>query len=142
MLEDGLRDVKNRDIEFVDSLTHIDSVEVWNYWVGDPDDKEDLENNVVGAKYLNMDNSFQDYFIFTVELPMSEHKLPEDIEAKLKEVQNLEDYEVFQEIVDDGPESIGSHWVITQKEKHEGQKTEYKASFVARGFQETLKAMQ
>ena len=43
MFEDGLSDVKSVDIKSVDSPTHIDSVEVQNYWVGDPDDKEDLE---------------------------------------------------------------------------------------------------
>ena len=34
---------------------------------------------------------------------------------------------------------IGSHWVITKKEKHDGQKTVYKARLVARGFQERMK---
>ena len=46
---------------------------------------------------------------------------------------------VFEEIVDNGQETIGSQWVITQKEKHDCQKTEYKASLVARDFQETVK---
>ena len=57
----------------------------------------------------------------------------------MKEVKNLDDYEEFQEIVDDGQETIGSHWVIMQKEKHDRQKTEYKVRLVARGFQETVK---
>ena len=62
----------------------------------------------MGAKYLKMHNSFQDYLIFTVKLPVSEHKCPKVIEAKLKEVKNLKEYEVFEEIVDDGQETINT----------------------------------
>ena len=53
-----------------------------------------------------MDNSFQDFFIFTVKFPVSKHKHPEVLEAKLKEVKNLKDYEVIQEIVDNGQELL------------------------------------
>ena len=53
----------------------------------------DLKNDVVGRKYLRMNNSFQDSIIYTVKLPVSEHKHPEFLEAKLKEMKNLEDYE-------------------------------------------------
>ena len=86
-----------------------------------------------------MDNSFQDFLIFTVELPVFKHKHPDGLEAKLKEVMNPENYEIFKDIVDDGQETISSRWVITQKEKHDGQKTEYKVRLVARGFQKTIK---
>ena len=34
---------------------------------------------------------------------------------------------------------IGSSWVITRKEKHDGQKTAFKARLMAQGFQERLK---
>ena len=34
---------------------------------------------------------------------------------------------------------IGSYWIVTEKEKHDGHKTEYKAHLVARGFQEADK---
>ena len=77
--------------------------------------------------------------IFTVEVPVSEHKRPEVKEAKIKEIKNLEDYETFELVEDIGQETIGSRWVITKKEKHDGQKTEYKAWLVARGFQEANK---
>ena len=56
-----------------------------------------------------MDNSFPDYLIFTVELPVSKQKRHKVTEAKLKEVKNLEDHEVFEEIVNYGLETIGSH---------------------------------
>ena len=49
------------------------------------------------------------------------------------------DYETFEEVADEGQNVIGSRWVITVKEKHDGQKQQCKARFVARGFQESLK---
>ena len=55
--------------------------------------------------------------MLAVEVPVSEHNKPEVEEAKFKEIQNLEDY--------GGQECIGSRWVITQKDKHDGQKTHF-----------------
>ena len=43
---------------------------------------------------------------------------------------------MFEEVCDEGQETIGSRWVITKKEKADGQKTDYKGRLVARGFQE------
>merc|ERR1711905_41629 len=65
-----------------------------------------------------------------------EHKKPEVMEAKDRELENLEKYEVFEEVEDTGQEIIGSRWVITKKEKLDGQKCAYKGRLVARGFQE------
>ena len=65
---------------------------------------------------------------------MSEHKRHEVKEAKIKEIKNLEDNKTFELVEDVGQETIGSCWVITKKEKYDGQKTEYKARLVARGF--------
>ena len=47
-------------------------------------------------------------------------------------------YGVYEEVEDEGQERITSRWVITRKEKADGQKTEYKGRLVARGFQEQL----
>ena len=47
--------------------------------------------------------------------------------VKINEIRNLEDYETFELVEDIGQEMIGSCWVITKKDKHDGQKTEYKA---------------
>ena len=58
---------------------------------------------------------------------MSENKRFEVKEAKIKDIRSLEDYETFELVEDVGQEMIGSHWVITKKENHDGQKTEYKA---------------
>ena len=57
--------------------------------------------------------SFEESVIYTVQPPVSEHNHPKVIKANMKEVRNLEDYEVFEEIVDDGQETISSRWVIT-----------------------------
>ena len=57
----------------------------------------------------------------------------------MAEVDNLLYYDVFEEVEDKGQETIGSRWVITAKEKHDGQKQKTKARLVACGFQETLK---
>ena len=74
--------------------------------------------------------------IFTLEVPLSEHSGPYILEAKKKEVWHLEDYEMFQLVEAVGQECIGGRWVITQKEKHDGQKTQFKARPIACGFQE------
>ena len=47
------------------------------------------------------------------------------------EVKNLMDYETLEEVPDQEKEVIGSCWVITQKEKHDGQKKPFKACLVA-----------
>ena len=67
----------------------------------------------------------------------TESLTPEVKEAKITEVNNLLDYDVFEEVKDKGQETIGSRWVVTEKEKHDSQKQQTKARLVARGFQET-----
>ena len=83
--------------------------------------------------------SLTDTCIYTVELPTSEHWRPEVKVAKKAEIKNLQDYETFIEVKDEGQTRVGSRWVITEKEQHDGQKTKVKARLVARGFQEILK---
>jgi len=100
--------------------------------------RRDLQNDIIGAKYLQVEKSvyFMDYEIFTVEVPVREHGKPDIVEAKENEIQNLKTYETFEEIKDEGQETIGSRWIITEKQKHDGQKHAYKARLVAKGFQE------
>ena len=52
---------------------------------------------------------------------------------------NLKHYEVFEKVPDIGQEKIAARWVITEKEKHDGQKVQVKARLVAKGFQEKNK---
>ena len=65
---------------------------------------------------------FDEMAIYTVEVPVREHKKPEVIEAKQKEIENLEKSDVFEKVEDEGQETVGSRWVITRKEKADGQK--------------------
>merc|ERR1712243_528036 len=98
----------------------------------------DLQKDVIGAKYLQEEKSVYliNYEIFSLEVPVKEHKKPEIIEAKNTEIENLRTYETFEEVRDEGQETIGSRWIITEKQKHDGQKKDYKARLVAKGFQE------
>ena len=71
-----------------------------------------------------------------MQVPVKDHGKKEVIEAKEKEIENLGLYGVYEEVEDIGQEKIGSRWVVTEKQKHDGQKQLYKARLVARGFQE------
>ena len=95
-------------------------------------------NDVIGAKYLRMEKSvcFMENSIYVVEVPVKEHGKAELIEAKEKEIENLKTYETFEDVDDEGQETIGIRWIVTEKEKHDGQKQDYKARLVAKGFQE------
>ena len=74
---------------------------------------------------------FNDLAIYTEELPLSEHGRPEVKLAKKGEIQNLMDYDVFEEVPDVGQDCIASRWMITAKEKHDRQKHQTKARLVA-----------
>ena len=71
---------------------------------------EDFENDKVGASYLISAHSvsFSDMCTFTVELPTLEHWRPEVKVAKKAEVKNLQDFETFIEVKDEGQAKVGS----------------------------------
>ena len=87
----------------------------------------DMLTDRIGAENLTLENSvlFSEMETYMVELPTSEHKRPGVVVAKKREIENLMDYSTFEEVEDEGQETIGSRWVVTQKEKHDGQNTEY-----------------
>ena len=62
----------------------------------------DAVSDNVEANYLKVVNnvSFSDIDIYTVELPVSEHGRPEVKEAKMAEVYNLLNYDVFEGVED------------------------------------------
>merc|ERR1712240_705404 len=62
--------------------------------------RRDLQNDIIGAKYLQVEKSvyFMDYEIFSLEVPVKEHGKPEIIEAKDTEIKNLRTYETFEEV--------------------------------------------
>ena len=79
---------------------------------------------------------FEDMAVYTVEVPVAEHRKTEGVEAKERELENLTKYGVFEELEDIGQDRISLRWVITKKEKLDGQKTLYKGRLVTQGFQE------
>merc|ERR1712030_168749 len=101
-------------------------------------ERRELERDQTATFWLQVETTecFDDLAVFTVEVPTKEHRKPEVREAKDRELENLEKYQVFEEVEDTGQEKIGSRWVITRKEKADGQKCEYKGRLVAKGFQE------
>ena len=61
-------------------------------------------------KYKN-NECHDEVAIYAVEVPTTDHKLKEVVEAKEKEIENLFHYDLFEETEDIGQEKIGSHWV-------------------------------
>ena len=57
------------------------------------------------------------------------------LEAKIRELQNWKDHDVFTEIADDGQKRITVRWVISEK-SIDGNNS-IKARLVARGFKES-----
>ena len=100
--------------------------------------RQEMRKEEISTFWMQMENSecFDEMTIYTVEVLVREHKKPEVIEAKQKEIENLEKYGVFEEVEDEGHETVGSRWVITRKEKADGQKKNVKGRLVAKGFQE------
>ena len=100
--------------------------------------RKEMRRDEISTFWMQVENSecFDEIVIYTVEVPVREHKLPEVIDAKQKEIENLEKYGVFEEIEDEGQETVYSRWVITRKEKSDGQKQKVKGRLVAKGFQE------
>ena len=137
MLKDGLEDVENLFTHYLRNdgigASYLEYVE--NLFT------DDLRNDGVGASHLKTAQSvsFSEMCAYTVELPISEHWKPEVKIAKKAEIRNLQDYETFIKVKDEGQTRVGSRWVITEKEQHNGQKTKFKATQVASGFQESLK---
>ena len=101
----------------------------------------DAESDAVGTNFLKIENSeaFSPFSIYTVEVPVSEHGTQEVKETKIAKINNLMDYDIFEEVIDKGQETLGSRWVVTAKEKHDGLKQKTKARLVVRGYQEEIK---
>ena len=87
-----------------------------------------MKRDEVSTFWMQVENleCFDELTIFTVEVPVKEHKKPEVIEAKQKEIENLEKYGVFEEVGYEGQDRVDSIWVITRKEQSDGQKQKVK----------------
>ena len=60
-----------------------------------------------------------DYEIFSLEVLVKEHGKPEIVNTNNK-IENLKTYEMLEEVLDEGQETTGSRWNITEKQKHDG----------------------
>ena len=67
-------------------------------------EKRESERDKIAIFWMKIENTkcFDDVAIYTVEVPVKEHKRPEVIEAKDKEIGNLEKYGVFEEVENEG----------------------------------------
>ena len=74
-----------------------------------------------------------------VEIPVKEHGRAECVEAKKTEMNNLINFDTFEEVTDIGQPMIQSRWILTEKQAHNGQKKKVKGRIVAMGFQEEFK---
>ena len=114
------RDIKEKVI-LEDCLKNVnDEKESGNRKITEAEKKEVITDNI-GAHYLKLIHyvSFDDAAIYTVEVPASQHATPEVKKAKLTEVSNLMNYDVFKEVEDNGQETISGRWIDTAKENHD-----------------------
>ena len=65
--------------------------------------------------------------VLVVEVPVKHHNREDVKTAKINELMNLDRYDVFERVKDNGQEKISARWVITEKEKHDRQKVQVKA---------------
>jgi hypothetical protein len=104
--------------------------------------EREARKDAIGAYWLTSENLEcfnEEETVFVVEVPVKYHKHPDIVKAKETEIQNLKDFDTFEEVEDIGQAKVRSRWVITGKEKHDGQKKQFKARLVAKGFQEEVK---
>ena len=86
--------------------------------------RKEFERDQVSAFWMKLENNvcYDDLTIYTVDVPVAEHRKTEVVEAKERELENLTKYGVFEEVEDIGQERISLRWVITKKEKLDRQK--------------------
>ena len=71
-----------------------------------------------------------------VIIPTSEHGRPECKQAKMKELEAFDKFDVYEEVEDIGQERLSSRWVLTDKSTEEEKRV--KARLVCRGFEEAV----
>ena len=84
MLEDGMEDIEN--------LITPEKEEIREAMKN-----ADIESDAVGTNFLKIENSeaFSPFSIYTMEVPVSEHRTQEVKDAKFAEINNLINYDVF-----------------------------------------------
>ena len=84
---------------------------------------ENLQHEVTDALMEN---------VMVVEIPVKEHGRPECIEAKEAEIQNLLNFDTFDEVDDVGQKTIQSRWILTEKQAHDRQKKKVRERLVGK----------
>ena len=84
--------------------------------------KNSVNEDAMATYWMTVEQreNFENYAVYTVEIPAKDQNTPEIDEAKHKEIENLIKFDVFEEVDDCGQERISSRWVVTQKEKSDG----------------------
>ena len=91
------------------------------------------EEEEVGSEYLND--------VYLVELSVKDQEREDVQEAIQKELENMNRYGVFGEKMSIfNKEVVGTRMIVTEGEKHDGQKAKIKAMLVCQGFKEIDKA--
>ena len=93
---------------------------------------ESEENAIENSEKITEQSNIEE--INVTYVPLGEHWRPEVIEAKEKELDNWNKFNVFKEVQDVGQKTISTRWVITQKEQENDKYI--KARLVVKGFQE------
>jgi hypothetical protein len=70
-------------------------------------------------------------------IPTKEHGTMECVMAKMRELEAFKEFEVYEEVKDEGQERLSSRWIMTDKSTAEEKKV--KARLVCRGFEESVK---
>ena len=128
-------DIKNKDIEEVNKRVTRSMTDV---------KREEMRKEEISTFWMQVENSecFDEMTIYTVEVPVREHKKPEVIEAKQREIENLEKYGVFEEVKYEGQETVGSRLVINKEEKADGLKKNYKEDWKQRDMKKKMHRSQ
>ena len=69
------------------------------------------------------------YKIFATEIPIEQQNTPEVIAAKQVKYENYVKFDAFVEVKDVGQTRLKTQWVCSKKEKQDGLKVNYKASW-------------
>ena len=87
-------DIENEDVEEINKRITRSMTDV---------KREEMRKEEISTFWMKMENleCFDEMTIYTVVVPVREHKKPEIIEAKQKEIENLEKYGVFEEVEDE-----------------------------------------
>ena len=90
-------------------------------------DKERIDYNILhGGGEEEQINAVE---VYVTTIPKEEQNTPECIKAKMAELEKLKEFDVYQEIEDEGYNTLSTRWVMTIK-------GEPRARLVVRGFEE------